>query len=168
MNRETDPLYPAGFKTPGYEFLSNFYPSPIVVPAADVIPAYLWGLIAATVEHAYQAARCARLSDALTVIALATPGWAKRMVRTLDPRPDWPAVRVEVMRTLLRAKFEQNPDLRRQLLATGDLPIVEWNHWGDQFWGKTTKEGVGENQLGQLLEALRASARAASTKESCD
>ena len=43
-------------------------------------------------------------------------------------RSDWDTARDEVMLVALRAKFTQHPDLRTQLLATGDAPLVEHTH----------------------------------------
>lgn len=68
---------------------------------------------------------------------------------------------VDNMRLCLRLKLKQNPELRDQLLETGDEPIIEdctkRPNGSGMFWGMTFKDGewVGENVLGQLWMELR-------------
>ena len=59
------------------------------------------------------------------------------------------------MEEIVRCKFGQNEDLAMRLLATGDLPLVEGNTWGDVFWGVDTRNGRGENHLGKILMKVR-------------
>lgn len=76
---------------------------------------------------------------------------AKKKAQT-GGRSDWHQVNVSVMRSVLAAKFGQNPDLMARLKAEpGEL--VEINTWGDRFWGVCG--GKGENTLGKLLMELR-------------
>jgi len=73
-------------------------------------------------------------------------------------RPDWPAVRVDIMREILRAKAGQHPYVWRKLLATGDRVLVE-DSWRDGFWG-WGPERAGQNVLGTLWMEIRAELRA--------
>ena len=52
----------------------------------------------------------------------------------------------------LRQKFKY-PELREQLLSTGDQELVEGNWWRDFYWGVCN--GVGDNNLGKLLMKIR-------------
>lgn len=68
-------------------------------------------------------------------------------------RPDWEEVKNKVMLQALRMKFSQNPDIAKELMATGDAIIIEhtrndayWADWGD---------GSGKNKLGLLLMQVR-------------
>jgi len=70
-------------------------------------------------------------------------------------RPDWDDVRIGVMEEVVRAKFNQNPHLAARLMATGQMPLVEGNDWGDTFWGVDVKTGKGENNLGKILMKIR-------------
>lgn len=105
-----------------------------------------------TVEHAYQAAKTIDDEERARVAATPSPGRAKRLGKSLTLRPDWDAVRLGIMRDLLRQKFN-HPEYQRMLLATGDAELVEGNVWGDTFWGIC--DGVGENYLGRLLMQVR-------------
>jgi ribA/ribD-fused uncharacterized protein len=67
-------------------------------------------------------------------------------------RDDWDDVRVDVMYTLLKKKFE-DPQLAALLRSTGDTELVHWAPW-DQYWGWSKEKG-GENVLGQLLMRVR-------------
>ena len=71
-------------------------------------------------------------------------------------RPDWDAVKIDIMRQLLREKFSE-PKLAEALLDTGDAELVEGNVWGNSFWGLS--EGRGENMLGRLLMQVRGEIR---------
>ena len=73
-------------------------------------------------------------------------------------RPDWDAVKVDIMRNILRAKAEQHEYVRRKLLATGDRELVE-NSWRDSFWGWGPNRD-GHNMLGRLWMEIRAELRA--------
>lgn len=125
-----------------YSWLSNFYPSPVV----------MHGVRYPTVEHAYQAAKTEDLGERRAILLLPTPGQAKRAGRKLKMRRDWEAVKVGYMLALLRSKFE-DPELAEKLMATGGLELIEANTWGDTFWGVCG--GVGENILGKLLMQVR-------------
>lgn len=82
-----------------------------------------------------------------------TPLEAKRLGKRVPiDVGEWDARRLSVMRQVVRAKFEQNPKLRKLLLATTE-PIVEDNTWGDTYWGRC--RGVGSNHLGQILQEVR-------------
>jgi ribA/ribD-fused uncharacterized protein len=72
-------------------------------------------------------------------------------------RPDWDAVKVDIMRDILRAKVEQHEYVRRKLLATGDRELVE-NSWRDSFWGWGPSRD-GQNMLGKLWMEIRAEIR---------
>ena len=57
------------------------------------------------------------------------------------------------MTDIVKAKFEQNEDLQKKLLATEDAYLEEGNTWGDRIWG--TVNGVGANNLGEILMNVR-------------
>lgn len=58
-------------------------------------------------------------------------------------------------------KFRGDPELLGKLLSTGTRPLVETNHWHDNFWGDCTCTRCanirGKNMLGKLLMELRGS-----------
>lgn len=72
-------------------------------------------------------------------------------------RSDWDAVKVDIMRRILRAKAQQHEYVRRKLLETGDRELIE-NSWRDDFWGWGQNRD-GQNMLGKLWMEIRAELR---------
>ena len=130
--------------TGDHAFLSNFHPSPIEVD----------GIVYATVEHAFQAAKTFDTAEKQTLAAADTPSKVKRMGRKVQLRPDWEQVKVGIMEAFVRLKFTAHADLRTKLLATDDAELVEGNNWNDRFWGVC--RGKGQNELGKILMKVRA------------
>jgi hypothetical protein len=82
------------------------------------------------------------------------PWWpAKKLGRKCTIREDWDYIKLGIMDQILRAKFEQNPNLMAKLKATAPKELVEGNTWGDTYWGVC--RGRGENHLGRLLMKIR-------------
>lgn len=121
-------------------FLSNFYVAPVIYE----------GIRFENSEAAFQAAKCPKRMREFCGLS---PQAAKRLGRRVEMRPDWEAIKYDVMYQVCKEKFTQNPDLLGKLLATGDAELVEGNTWGDQVWGVC--KGVGENHLGKTLMRIR-------------
>ena len=78
---------------------------------------------------------------------------AKHLGKLVNLREDWEEVKDEIMKYCLRSKFDQNPELKAELIKTNGLHLEEANTWGDKYWG--TVNGEGKNMLGKLLMELR-------------
>lgn len=131
-----------------YNFLSNFYPSPITIDSITY----------PTIEHAFQAAKTRSFLKRIGISKLDTPGKAKRAGRQVELRSDWEKIKDQVMYDCLKEKFK-NPDLKEKLLATGNEELIEGTTWHDNYWGNCTcdkcKNIEGKNILGKLLMKLR-------------
>lgn len=127
-------------------FLSNFFSSPVVFNN-ETYP---------TVEHAFQAAKTLDGAQRRSIQAAETPAQAKQLGRKVTLRSDWEQAKLTIMLELLKQKFSR-PDLREQLLGTGDAELIEGNTWGDRVWGCVFVDGqwVGQNHLGKLLMRVR-------------
>ena len=69
-----------------YDFLSNFYPLPIMIE---------WdGVFWSTVEHAFQAEKCLDFQARKEIRTAETPGEAKRLGKTVKLRDDWEQIKV--------------------------------------------------------------------------
>lgn len=68
-------------------------------------------------------------------------------------RPDWEDIKDEVMLQALRMKFNQNPEIAKELLATGDAIIIEHTQ-NDAYWADGG-DGCGKNKLGLFLMQVR-------------
>lgn len=153
-----------------WRFLSNFY---VGAPITYRSFSFMSG------EHMFQSFKARNVADLEMINRAATPGEAKANGRHyLHLRMDWERVKFDVMRLVLRAKFQQGREEAALLLATGDAFLVEGNTWGDRVWGVDLKAGrkqleamgegpkweggegweaaPGRNWLGVLLMARRA------------
>lgn len=126
-------------------FLSNFYPAP-----------FTWDNIHwPTSEHAYQAAKFTDPRTRVFVSQLPSPQAAKAYGKGKGPT-NWKEISVGIMYEICKAKFTQNTDLRKRLIATGDGELEEGNTWHDNFWGICPpNSGQGRNELGKILMKLR-------------
>ena len=132
-----------------YGEFSNFSPHPFELKGKS------WP----TSEHYFQAQKFAGTEHEEAVRLAKSPMVAARMGRSRERplRADWEAVKDDIMREALRAKFVQHPALRSLLLKTGDTELVEHTR-NDRYWADGG-DGTGKNRLGQLLMELRAELR---------
>lgn len=132
------------------EFLSNLYPSILIVD----------GEAYSTVEHAFQAAKTndpvlkAQIRDA------ASAREAKKLGRNVTLIHDWDNIKMDVMASLIKQKFNEHLDLKLRLLLTGNKELIQGNTWKDRFWGQD-QNGVGDNHLGKILTSVRTALHAA-------
>ena len=128
-----------------FGWLSNFSRHPIEMK----------GRVWPTVEHYYQAQKFAG-SEHEELIRQAPDAWTAKLMAhdgTRPLRPDWDAVKYGLMREAVLRKFQTHPDLREQLLATGDEALVE-DAPDDYYWG-CGADGTGANNLGKILMEVR-------------
>ena len=129
------------------DFLSNFYPARVTltINAREyVFP---------NAEAAFQAGKCKDAMDVEQFTRVKSGGEAKRLGRSVSLRPNWEENRVVWMERVVRAKFSQNPDLKKKLDETFPIVLKETNYWHDTFWGVCN--GKGENNLGRILMKIR-------------
>ena len=125
-----------------YFFLSNFSPCKVIYN----------GRRYASVEHAFQAAKCVNDEEQELFLFVDTPADAKQWGKQVKLRPDWESVKVSIMKELLRQKFG-HPKYNSMLKETIGEEIVEGNTHGDTFWGVC--KGKGDNMLGKLIMEIR-------------
>ncbi|AGH32005.1 GTP cyclohydrolase II [Vibrio phage PWH3a-P1] len=133
-----------------YSFLSNF--------AYFETPMKYGGLTFPSNEHFYQAMKFSKDSVRRVEISNHPSKGLKKYVNSLKSewRKDWDSVKLDVMLYGLRYKFsEYNPILRQKLIDTKGVELIEYNWWGDKFFGVCLKTGEGENHLGKLLMQVR-------------
>lgn len=127
-----------------YRFLSNFWMSPVTYE----------GITYPSSEHAYQAAKSLDPFIREMMSNASSPGVVKALGQSIGIRPDWEEVKINVMRDIVTAKFEQKEDLMDLLMATKGRDLIEGNTWGDTFWGQCPL-GTGRNELGKILMGIR-------------
>ncbi len=109
-------------------------------------------------EAYFQLAKSEGMPDHAEAVAAFTarpsPGHAYVVGRTHSMRPDWEEVKAGVMRRAVAAKFAHDRSLRALLRSTGAHRLVQLKPY-DPYWG-TGADGRGRNELGVILEELRA------------
>ena len=138
------------------ESFSNFYPCSINVFDQQFQSA----------EHAYQYMKAKHhgMDDLAETIkrqqrACGTKQLAKDVIKVQD---SWKAVRVDMMRSIIKAKAEQVDEYRRDLLTSGKNIIAEAVP-GEFFWScglskesiKQPEDWPGKNMMGKLHMELR-------------
>lgn len=131
-----------------YSFLSNYCPARTERN----------GLIFKNSEAAYQSAKYEEDLEKQKIFLNLKGDEARSLTRRLSyDAVSFSKKRLDVMKKVLRSKFS-NIALAQALLNTGDKQLVEFNNWGDSFWGQIRDNNgniVGENNLGKLLMELR-------------
>ena len=118
-----------------------------------------------TSEHAYQAGKARKQEVKTWLMSAPTPALLAMAAHGLyywDVAPGWSRMKFDRMRAVLRAKFEQHPDLSELLLSTGSARLVEAatvDNEVNRLWGEV--KGQGRNMLGVMLMELRDALRAA-------
>lgn len=133
---------------PGKRALRNDYPAPVVVG----------GTRCPSVAHAYWALSAAEQPVRDAILAADTVHVARTLAAGARRQDGWSRARVAVMADLLRAKYDQHPDLAEILVATDDATLV-YDDSASDFWGD--RAGRGRNWIGRLLELVRAELQAA-------
>lgn len=138
-----------------HSFLSNFYPAPIIDNE----------IIYKTAEHRYQAMKCTMAGEkgrAKQVINAGTPLEAKKIGDLIQDTPNWRKDRLKIMEGVLEQKYQQNPDLAKRLINTGELTLHEATT--NTFYGigatlhsreLRDMSYKGQNKLGLALQELR-------------
>ena len=131
-------------------------------------------MIYKSAEHAYQGLKAKKFGDE-THFAKIVKAKSAQSAKSFGKKVEkfdaevWNDSKEDVMRQVLRAKFSQNPPIRKLLLDTGDKLIANADP-RDSYWGIGTSAGTsvaknpdkwkGQNKLGKLLAELRAEFRA--------
>lgn len=132
-----------------HAFLSNFYCGK---------PFKYNGLTFSNTEAAFQAQKC--LDDTeKQLFSTFTPLEAKRKGLKVKLRDNWNDYRYFAMYCACKAKFNQDPSLKKKLLDTGTAHLIEGNTWHDNEWGACTcpkcENKKGKNFLGHTLMQIR-------------
>lgn len=128
-----------------YGFMSNFAPYPFSDGSR------IW----TTSEHYFQAQKflVPQIQEKIRQIVSPMDAAIEGRNRQNPLRADWEEVKDEVMLQALRMKFSQNPEIAKELLATGDAIIIEHTR-NDAYWADGG-DGSGKNKLGLLLMQVR-------------
>ncbi len=135
-----------------YFFLSNFYPSPV----------FHNGNCWQTCEHAYQAAKLndenyteQEQDNLIREFKIVSTRGAMELGRSLKLSSKWNDIKFDIMLQCVLDKFIRNKELGQKLLDTNNKYLQELNNHGDSIWGVDVYTGIGDNDLGEILMAVR-------------
>ncbi len=128
-----------------WSWLSNFFLSTFVLDGKEY----------PSVEHWFQSQKFTDVSLQEQIRLAKSPASAKQLGKKRHPsfQIQWDILREEILIQGLRAKFQQNNELRDKLLATNSLELIEDSFW-DAYWGNG-RSGRGKNRMGILLMRVR-------------
>ena len=127
-----------------YDFLSNRFGC-----------RFVWkGLQYGNAEAAFQSSKCMDASER-KVYAGCSADKAALKGREQAPFPGWEDARLDIMGSILRAKFEQNPSLMKKLTDTGTCILINGNNKQETYWGVDLYSWQGENHLGRIIMDIR-------------
>ena len=108
-----------------------------------------------TSEHAYQAAKFDDREIIMKIKDARSAHDAFKIARANDDKKikNWNEIRLIVMEGIIRTKLAQHPYVRKKLLETENMEIVE-DSPRDSFWGRGP-DWKGENHLGKIWMKLR-------------
>ncbi len=126
-----------------YYFLSNFYECSVSYK----------GLTYRNSEAAFQAQKDLSKQELFVALSGAQARKLGKSRTQIKLREGWNDLRLPIMKEILKCKFDQNPELKKALMNTGNKYLIEGNTWNDTFWGVCRCKG--QNNLGVLLMKLR-------------
>ena len=127
-----------------YDFLSNRFHCRIE-----------WqGLVYGSAEAAFQASKCSDQSERKVYQGCSADKAALKGKERI-PYTGWEDARIDIMKSIIKAKFEQNPALAKKLADTGNSILINGNNKQETYWGVDLYSWQGENYLGKLLMKIR-------------
>ena len=116
---------------------------------------FVWqGITYNNAEAAFQSSKCADVSEREKYSRLSARK-AARWGGEQIPFSGWEDARLDIMEEILKAKFEQNPHLMKELTDTGNRILINGDSNKDTFWGIDLYSWQGENNLGKILMSIR-------------
>lgn len=107
-----------------------------------------------TLEAAFQAHKDLNNKDYVESLINCKSGlMATYIGNKISVEEDWDLKKIDIMKKLIKLKFDQNDEIRFKLLNTGLRPLVEHSK-NDNFWSDNG-DGTGQNILGKILTTIR-------------
>ena len=116
---------------------------------------FVWqGLQYSSAEAAFQASKCASEADR-KVYTRCSVQKAILKGKEQTPYPGWEEAHLDIMESIIQAKFEQNDTLMKKLIDTGNSILINGNNKQETYWGVDLYSWTGENQLGKIIMNIR-------------
>ena len=116
---------------------------------------FVWqGLQYGNAEAAFQSSKCANESER-KVFASCSADKAALKGKELVPYSSWEDDCLDIMESIQRVRFEQNPALMKKLIDTGNRLLINGNNKQETYWGVDLYSWQGENHLGKIMMNIR-------------
>lgn len=116
---------------------------------------FVWqGLQYGNAEAAFQASKCEDVSGRKVYVNCSADKAALKGKEQI-PYSGWEETRLDIMKSILKAKFEQNPALMKRLADTGSRILINGNNKQETYWGVDLYSWQGENHLGKIIMNIR-------------
>jgi ribA/ribD-fused uncharacterized protein len=126
------------------EGLTNFSNHDVTIPRIGTFP---------TAEAAFQVLKNPNIREYVKMQENAKSAVYSRYIgKTVKLRDDWDETKDQLMKSVLKYKFEQHSYIKANLLNTCLRPLI--NQSNDTYWG-IGHDFIGENRMGQLLSSYR-------------
>lgn len=127
-----------------YDFLNNRYEC-----------SFVWQDIRYNnVEVAFQASKYTNEAERKVLSRMSVE---KAVMKSRDyiPTIEWEKCKLDIMKSILLAKFDQNPGLKKRLIETDGCILINGNNKNETYWGIDLYSWKGENNLGKILMTIR-------------
>ena len=127
-----------------YDFLNNRYGC-----------SFVWqGIRYNNVDSAFHASKYTDESERRILSRMSAEKVAMKS-RNYTPSIEWEECKLDIMMSILLAKFDQNPSLKKRLIATDSRILINGNNKHETYWGVDLYSWRGENHLGRILMTIR-------------
>ena len=127
-----------------YDFLNNRYGC-----------SFVWqGIRYNNVESAFHASKYTDESERKVLSRMSAEKAVKKN-RDYTPSIEWEECKLDIMESILLAKFDQNPSLKKRLIETNGRILINGNNKNETYWGIDLYSWKGENNLGKILMTIR-------------
>ena len=127
-----------------YYFLNNRYGC-----------SFAWqGIRYNNVESAFQASKYTDESERKILSRMSADKAVKKSM-DFTPSAEWEDCKLNIMESIIMAKFDQNPSLKKRLIETDDRILINGNNKHETYWGVDLYSWIGENHLGKILMIIR-------------
>lgn len=127
-----------------YDFLNNRYGC-----------SFMWqGIRYNNVESAFHASKYTDESERKILSRMSADKAVKKSM-DFTPSAEWEDCKLNIMESILLAKFDQNPSLKKRLIETDNRILINGNNKHETYWGVDLYSWKGENHLGKILMTIR-------------
>ena len=127
-----------------YDFLNNRYGC-----------SFVWqGIRYNNAETAFYASKYTDEAERKVLSRMSAEKSVKKS-RDYTPSIEWEECKLDIMESILLAKFDQNPSLKKRLIETDGYILINGNNKHETYWGIDLYSWKGENHLGKILMTIR-------------